>query len=172
MKVFTLLSILLALILITGCNEKPDSEGKTQSEETESVDKIVYPEFGDTNAIGAITTTSIADSLFGVVLDSESILTSELTALAADSREYMLFHFKSNMIIANESRSPLYPAEAKVSSVDTFVVYNTSKVLELLDVGKSATTYIQKRANKVTITNGTKTLEWGAWCPPYCAPEK
>lgn len=124
----------------------------------------------ETKVYGELLSVDEANNVFGPVFVKVEIPTDTLRNFTSKSGELMMFRLKESLIIADQNRIAIYPPDAKISEKDTFTVYHTSKVLELINIGKSSQTFVEQRDEKLTITNGIQTLEFGAWCPPYCTP--
>lgn len=118
---------------------------------------------------GKITTKSNADQLFGQILVSKQIATSSLESLTKRSSDVLMFNLLDNNIyVLDNNRNVLLPVGGTVNSSDIFSVYLIAVIQELISKGGSATTFIERRNEVLTITNGESTLEWSTLCPPFC----
>ena len=119
--------------------------------------------------VGKIYSKDEANQLYGVVMQSKEISSSELTSLFSGSKNYLMFKIiNNNLVILGDYRAVLYPEGYKVDDKEVFAVYSIDKVKELLDSGKAATTTIEQRKNVISINNGQSTMEVSNWCPPFC----
>jgi hypothetical protein len=120
------------------------------------------------NISGKIITAEEADSLFGT---PDKILKFESSALRkfAESSGYLYFNFSgTDLLIVNNKKEPLYPAEHKLQGNEIFTIYSSSVVKDLLSQGEYEYVEIQFRKDVLTISNGNYILEYGMLCPPYC----
>ncbi|QQS36963.1 MAG: hypothetical protein IPM56_03130 [Ignavibacteriales bacterium] len=118
---------------------------------------------------GKIISKEKADELFGQVLVSIQIPSTELNAFATQSSDVLMFKILNNeLYILDNKRKTLKPLGVTVNSTDTFSVYSVEIVKKLLIDGNSTITYIEKRNEVLTMTNGIFTLEYSADCPPFC----
>ena len=118
---------------------------------------------------GKIISKKSANELFGPVLVSKEVPTENLKMNLNQSTNVVMFKIMNNDIyILNNNRDVLSPLGTTVSSSDVFSVYSISVVQELLNSGGSSVTYVEKRKEVLTITNGEYTLEYSIACPPVC----
>jgi hypothetical protein len=120
------------------------------------------------NISGKIITALEADSLFGT---PDKIIKIETTVLRNFTRssDYLYFNFSgTDLLIFNNKKEPLYPAEHILQGNEVFTIYSSSVVTELLSRGESEYAEIQLRKDVLTISSGSHTLEYGMLCPPYC----
>lgn len=118
---------------------------------------------------GKIISKQEADELFGVVLISKEIPTSTLLSITESCVEIIMFKIIENDVyILGDKRKVLLPEGAVINSSEIFSVYSTSKVKDLLTIGSSSMTFVEKRKDVLTITNGNSTLEYSLLCPPIC----
>jgi hypothetical protein len=118
---------------------------------------------------GKIFPNSEADRIFGNVSDSVNMPVTELQNLMAMTNNVLMFNLKdSNLVVLGDGRKLLYPPSATVDSTDVFEVYSKSIINDLLNEGKAAIVYVEKRKSVLTITCGHYTLEQGTDCPPWC----
>jgi len=123
-----------------------------------------------TGVIGKLYTKDQANQIYGPVLQSISINTTSLSALAAKTPNYIMFNIlNGQVVILNSYRSVLYGPMTAVSASQVFRVFSTSIVNQLIQQGGSPTTNIELRANNtLTVSNGEETLEMSYTCPPIC----
>ena len=118
---------------------------------------------------GKILSKEEANKLFGTVLVSKEMPSSTLMSLANKSTKVIMFNvIDNNIYIMDKNRKVLLPEGFAVSSSQEFHVFSTSIVHELLSNGNNPVTYIEKRKDVLTITNGNYTLEFAILCPPFC----
>ena len=72
------------------------------------------------------------------------------------------------MYILDDNRNVLTPIGVHVSNAEVFSVYSLSVIQQLISDGGSSVTFVEKRENVLTITNGNYTLEYAYLCPPFC----
>ncbi len=123
-----------------------------------------------TSVVGKLYTKADADQIYGPVLQSVTISTSALSALAAKTPNYIMFNvLNGQLYILNSVRAVLSGPTTSVSASQTFRYFSTSIVNQLILQGGSSTTTIELRANNtLTVTNGDSTLEMSQYCPPDC----
>jgi hypothetical protein len=118
---------------------------------------------------GKIISKQEADELFGEVLISKEIPTSTLLSLTENSVNIIMFKIIGNDVyILGDNRKVLLPEGKVVSDAETFSVYASAIVQELLTQGKAQITFVEQRNDVLTITNGNFTLEYSLKCPPFC----
>jgi len=110
-----------------------------------------------------------ADVLYGPVITSNVITAAQLSVLC-EGRDILMFRMMGNQYaILGAHREYLLSTElVTYSETDIFTVFSTSVILELLKTGGADNTYIEKRESVLSITNGSTTLEFGTFCPPFC----
>lgn len=119
---------------------------------------------------GEIIPRETANENFGLASFSVSIPSEQMQEIASKTENLLMFKFmEDNLIILGDNRKPLYPEGVSIASDDIFKVYSKAKVLELLESGGTVNNYIELRTDKITITNGEYTLEFGSLCPPWCS---
>ena len=124
------------------------------------------------DVIGTIMTNEEANETYGEVQSSVSMSSSQLSSLSGQTKNLMMFKIiEDRLYILGDSRAVLYPSGGSVDSSEVFAVYSKSKVLELLQMGENSTTFIEKRKEVYSLTNGQYTLEIANWCPPYCGQQ-
>lgn len=118
---------------------------------------------------GKLYTKSEADNLYGPVLSSVTINTSDLNLIIEKANNYIMFNIlNGKLVILGEGRHLLSPENIQVDEKAVFKMYSISLVKELLSKGQDKTTTIENRKNVLSITNGEYTLEYAADCPPNC----
>lgn len=126
------------------------------------ISAYIYPQ-------GKILSKEEANKLFGPVLVSKQIPSSDLRALTEKSAKLIMFKITNNDVyILGDSRKALLPAGAVVTEDEPFSAYSISIVQELLSRGNESVTFIEQRNDVLTITNGIFTLEFSIICPPVC----
>lgn len=119
---------------------------------------------------GEIIPIETANKDFGIASFSSLMSSDQIKSIASKTQNLLMFNFiDDKLIILGDDRKPLYP-EGFIFSADTvFKVYSKAKVLELISTGGNDNNFIELRADKITITNGDYTLEFGSLCPPWCS---
>lgn len=118
---------------------------------------------------GKIISKSEADSLFGKVLVSIDLSKDSLQTYSAETDSLLMFKINNDSLyILNNKRKALYPIGSNISSKETFTVYETQKLIELMTLGKNNINYVELRQKVLTITNGMYSIEFGDICPPVC----
>lgn len=118
---------------------------------------------------GEILTKENADQLFGPVLVSKEIPTETLKMYTNQSVNVIMFKLMNNDIyILDNNRNALLPLGATINSSEVFSMYSVAIVQQLLSDGNNPFTYVEKRQDVLTITNGEFTLEFALSCPPFC----
>ncbi len=119
--------------------------------------------------VGKVYTKQAADSIYGPVLNSTIINTQDLQSLFSKTFNYLMFKvIQDNLVILDDNRNPIYPADFSVSEYDVFNYCSVSKLQELISNGNDPFTFVENRQKVLTITNGGFTLEEIQPCPPYC----
>ena len=123
-----------------------------------------------TQTIGELFTTEKADELFGKVITSVNIESSMLKDIVDKTGNVLMFGiFDGELVITGDNRRVLHSENYQLKEKDVQHVWTTDIILELLENGQQDVSIIEKRKEVMSITNGTQTLENGAWCPPYCS---
>lgn len=118
---------------------------------------------------GEILTKENADQLFGPVLVSKEIPTETLKMYTNQSANVIMFKLMNNdLYILDNNRNALLPLGVTINSTEVFSMYSVTIVQQLLSDGNNPFTYVEKRKDVLTITNGEFTLEYAFLCPPYC----
>lgn len=118
---------------------------------------------------GKIISKEDADQLFGPVHISKEIPTETLKLYITQSVDVVMFKIMNNdLYILDNKRNVLLPDGITVSNAEVFSMYSISVVQQLISDGGSSVTYIEKRKDVLTITNGDYTLEYSMLCPPFC----
>ncbi|MFH1197235.1 MAG: hypothetical protein V1720_16170 [bacterium] len=139
---------------------------------------------GELGVVGKIFTNEEIDQLYGPVLESISIDSQELLTIVDKAENYAMFTIKNNqIIITNEYRELISPYKIFYAGMDRQLgvpnrnviedsdplnLYSKSMVKKVVELGNQSITKVERRAKKVTITNGLCTLEMSTICPPYC----
>jgi len=119
--------------------------------------------------IGKVFTRIDADISFGKVISSVFINTSDLQDLLLQTTNYIMFSIiDGELVVLDNNRVPLYPANLAVSSIEVFHLLSVSTVHDLLAKGNNDMTYFENRQNVLTLTNGDYSLEESQLCPPFC----
>lgn len=118
---------------------------------------------------GEILTKENADQLFGPVLVSKEIPTESLEMYTNQSANVIMFKLMNNdLYILDNNRNVLLPLGFTINSTEVFSMYSVAIVQQLLSDGNNPFTYVEKRKEVLTITNGIFTLEYSILCPPIC----
>lgn len=124
--------------------------------------------FCTTMAQGKIFTKENADELYGPVIDSVEIKTTDLMKMMDSTKTNIMFTVEnSKMNILGDNRKPLLE-EFAIKSSQVYHLFLKSTTLELLNLGGKDITYIEKRECVLSVTNGNYTMEISLPCPPYC----
>ncbi len=124
---------------------------------------------GYSQTIGKIYSGAEADSIYGTVIDSVNINTSDLQSLILNTSNYIQLNIVyGKLVILDNKRNVLYPLGLIISENEVFKVCSVSILQILLQKGNSAETFVENRSNVLTITNGGYTLEEMLNCPPFC----
>lgn len=142
--------------------------------------------------IGKVFSKHEADVLFGKVIGSVQIKVKDLESALEKGGDYIFFMVKhSQLVVANENRQSLRDDGEQIGKDEVMYVFSKSEVQKLLQVGASTddsrTTGVVKgstasvttttstdvvsaqvRADVLTLSYGTATLELSASCPPMC----
>jgi len=120
--------------------------------------------------VGKIFDKNEADALFGTVLVSIPIKTSELRTIVDKTAKYVMFRIVSGeVIILDEARRPVYPSsDTAVGTDDPYKYYSKAIVIELLDKCTDEYVFLENRQAVFSITHGAFTLEEAWICPPIC----
>jgi len=119
--------------------------------------------------VGQIFDKKEADVLYGPVLESRTISTDKFEAIIIFADDKVMFRLENDQIsILGDTRNLLYSNSKFIVSNQVFHMYSKSKVLELLNIGKSLIVTLENRKNVFSITVGDYTLEMSNPCPPFC----
>jgi hypothetical protein len=119
---------------------------------------------------GEIIPKETANEDFGMASFSSLMSSAQIKSIASKTQNLLMFNFiDDKLIILGDYRKPLYPERIIISADTIFKVYSKAKVLELISTGGNDNNFIELRADKITITNGDYTLEFGSLCPPWCS---
>ena len=122
--------------------------------------------------IGKIYTKSEADTLYDAVNSSSKINTSELQNIVTMAKDHIMFQIiEGELIILDKDRNIIFTDgnSSTVPKSTVFHVFSTSMLNKLLADNNNQETFIEKRKNVLTVTNGDATLEQGLPCPPNCS---
>jgi len=118
---------------------------------------------------GKLYTKADGEKLYGTVTKSFRFSSEEFSSFLEQTDNVLMFKINDNkLFILGDGRTPIYPVNAIVSTIEVFSVYSILLIRELIDRGKSNMTYFEKRGNILTIANGEYLLEYGLPCPPVC----
>lgn len=118
---------------------------------------------------GKIISKTEADNLFGQVLITKQIPTENLKTFTNQSFNVLMINIINNdLYILDNNRNVLTPIGVHVSNAEVFSVYSLSVIQQLISDGGSSVTFVEKRKEVLTITNGNYTLEYSMLCPPFC----
>lgn len=118
---------------------------------------------------GQIFTNQEADNLFGPVITSVPIPRTTFQSFLTKTNNYIMFKVVDNKaIVLDDKRNVISPAGININPTDVFTVYRVSVVNDLLSRSNDNTVYIQQRANVLSVSTGSFTMEVGSLCPPYC----
>ncbi|NCO31439.1 hypothetical protein GW891_01055 [bacterium] len=119
--------------------------------------------------IGKIFNKIEADELYGPVLESRTITSEKLKSIIIYSTDKVMFRLENNQIsILGDTRNLLYSNSKFIVTNQLFHMYSKSKVIELLNIGKSEIVVLENRKEVFSITVGDYTLEMSNPCPPNC----
>jgi len=141
----------------------------------------------DLGVVGKLYTKAEADQLYGPVLESIEIDTGELLSILNKAEDYAMFTIKNHQIIitdryrelispykmfyASVDRELFVPSRNVIEDNETLYLYSISMVKKAVESGNQSITKVEKRAEKLTITNGYTTLQRSLACPPFCQPK-
>lgn len=118
---------------------------------------------------GTIFTQKEADEQFGEVLENFEVSLKTMEKFLSETENVIMFKLeKDNLVILGDSRKLIYSTSGFEDKNEVFRVFNVSKVKELLNLGKEEKIFIENRKEVLSISNGSKTLERGLPCPPFC----
>lgn len=119
--------------------------------------------------VGELFTLSEADKKYGKVVQFFPIEKSIIKGLFAKTKNYLMFSIVNNKVsILGDNRVPLYPDGLKIDNEIVFYLASVEKIQELLDSDSENSVSVELRAEKLTISTTTYTLEEIWPCPPYC----
>jgi hypothetical protein len=142
-----------------------------------SVLLLLFISCSPTTQIGKFYTPEEANKLFGSVIYSIDLNTSDLSELLKKTEKSIMFGLiNRQLIILDNNRKLIYPEKAEYKETDVFTVYSTDVIMELLSSktlnkesdSKSEVVSIEQRIEVLSISTETKTLETGSKCPPFC----
>ncbi len=123
------------------------------------------------NVHGKLYSKDEADKQFGPVLESHQISVDDFKELLKKTRDSLMFHFeKGNLHIFDHTRKVIHTHGTARPFAPHEVVkrYSTSVINDLLAQGGGPVVAVENRANVLSVTNGSTTMETGTDCPPYC----
>lgn len=130
---------------------------------------ITFTEFNYGQTYGKLYTKVEGEQLYGAVVKSFQMSTQEVNSYLDKTEIVLMFNIKNEKLnILGDGRKSIYPVSATINSEEVFRVFSVSLIRELIEKGKSSTTYFEKRNNVLTITNGQYLLEYSEICPPIC----
>jgi hypothetical protein len=120
--------------------------------------------------VGKLYSKTEANSIYGPILVSIPISSSQLKSYTYSTYNYIMFRINNGILtILDNQRRALYPAASVVSSQDVYRYISVSLVQKIIIDGNNVSTYIELRNNGIiSITNGEYTLEFMSQCPPDC----
>lgn len=119
--------------------------------------------------VGKIFDKEEANGLYGPVLESRIMNVDEFKALINLTTDKVMFRLENNQIsILGDTRNLLYSNSKFIVTNQLFHMYSKSKVIELLNIGKSEIVVLENRKEVFSITVGDYTLEMSNPCPPNC----
>lgn len=122
-----------------------------------------------TYAQGQLFSKPEADNKFGQVIKKVRINSHALRNFL-DGKEHLMFAIdkvSQRINILKSNKSPIL-SQFPISKDDTYHLYETQKITELLYYGGENETYIEQREDVVSISNGEYVLELAVPCPPCC----
>lgn len=118
---------------------------------------------------GEIISKDDAYQLFGTVQQYREIPSENLKQLVERSSGVVMFGIlNGELYVLDNKRNVIIPGGAIISSSEVFSVFSVEIVNKLLIEGNSPTTFVEKRKDVLTMTNGDHTLEYSVLCPPVC----
>lgn len=125
--------------------------------------------FSQTSPSGQIFTKAQAQEFYGDVIESYLINADTLLGILKSTEDKVMFSIeKDKIIIAGDSRTPLYPNNVTIPNDKVLRVYSKVKIFELIALGRKNDVVIQLRNVTTTLANGEVVLEKGYPCPPFC----
>lgn len=119
--------------------------------------------------VGKVFDKVEADKLFGKVLESKEVETQKLFDMLKKVDSYIMFNLMDDqVVVADKNRTLLSDSKVTLRSDDVMHLYSKARVDEVLLKGGKSVTYIERRTDVLTITNGVYTLEMSLTCPPIC----
>lgn len=130
---------------------------------------FIFTNLSYAQSIGKIYDKDEADKIYGPSNKTLSLTRTALDDILDKTNKYVLFRIENNqVVILGDDRKVLSPVQYNLSEDEVFHLYSKSKVVELLNKGKSSTVYVEQRQTPLTLTNGNYTLEDSELCPPFC----
>jgi phage tail sheath gpL-like len=142
---------------------------------------------GKLGVVGKLFSKSEAKTLFGKVVGSITIDKKELQQAISKAGDYVLLAIKNNrLIVCNEKRVSFTSTADVLSKEQPMYIFSTSVLQKFLQSKTSTTTLskgttvettaaattsaitVEVRAEVLTLSNDTETLEMSMICPPVC----
>ncbi len=124
----------------------------------------------NTNEYGKIISVAEAANLFGQVVTSYQLITTDLLNYCQKAGRVIMFAEENAELYVAGSGRIILSLNTKAPSPDlVFHVYSVTKVNELLTLGKDQITIVEIRSDVVDLKNGAFILEFGVLCPPFCS---
>lgn len=124
---------------------------------------------------GKIFSKQEAEKLFGPVIVSHEIPTSQLQSMLSKTSKVILFKkIGRKFLIVDHERKVMntdvtgFAQTEAITEDEPLKVYSVTKVQELITNGQEPVTTIEMRSGVMSITNGEYTLEMSGICPPLC----
>lgn len=125
--------------------------------------------FTSAQVIGEIFTAEEADSLFGDVMESIDIPTTEVERYLDICGDKIMFRLENGVLhVLDEHRNILASDQEYIDEQVVFKVYSRSRVEELILKGGMDICTFENRKTVFSVTNGGTTMEKSIPCPPYC----
>ncbi len=119
---------------------------------------------------GVLFTREEANERFGPVFEKHYLEMDLFQEFLEKAGSQLMFKIVDNQVyILDEHRNLLFPASGQVSKEDVFTVYSIIIINELFSKGGSKVIEIEQREDVLSISVGEFTMEFGAFCPPFCS---
>jgi len=137
----------------------------------------ILPSIVFSQTYGKIFTKVEADSLFGPVVEKQLLEKVVLEEALKKTDKVAMFKILNNKLtilgdkrakVLNTTNNIMDSTTNYVNSDEIFHTYSKTKLEELLKLGGEKETFVENRADVLTLTNGVFTLEAGTDCPPNC----
>jgi len=121
------------------------------------------------NEYGKIVSVTEGENLFGTVITSHQLNTSDLLGYCQKAGRVIMFAEENGELYVAGTGRIFLSLNTKAPSPDlVFHVYTVTKVNELITLGKNEITFVEIRSDVVDLKNGEFILEFAEICPPYC----